>query len=133
MWSGSRSRRTRNGWPHTQERLRGDVAPVDVCLGRVAHPGWAGASGLGDPVATAFDGETAILHVVDSGLFGDPSRLVRCDAELQPHRLGPDLDRSPNDFGSLLRGAEHVDEIHGFGDILQPTVDGLAEQLLGVG
>ncbi len=50
--------------------------------------GTARSAGRAEPQPAALDDEAAVLHVGQARVLGDPARLRRADAQLQPQRAG---------------------------------------------
>ena len=57
------------------------------------------------------DGGAEILDVVETALRGDPARLLRADAQLEPERLRAGVDRLPRVRRGVLGASEDVHEV----------------------
>lgn len=90
--------------------------------GRSTETGQAGCG--------AFDDEAAILDVVHAGLLGDPTRLGRDDAQLQPDGRGADRRSIPDHLHGVGRRPEHVNQVDRVRDCGQRRVRPLAEEFV---
>jgi len=80
--------------------------------------------------ARVFDLGAAVHHHLKAGGLGARRRRVVAYADLHPQHLGADGDGVIGERSGGLGIAEDVDHVDALGNVLQVTVDGLAENRL---
>lgn len=80
-----------------------------------------------------FDHDAAVHDDVEAGGGGYLRGFLVFDAELEPERLGADLDGLAGDFRGLVGAAEDVDEVDGAGNVEKRGVGRLAKNLFLLG